>query len=258
MCGLQFVMMQVFAAINHQLSEEYSKIDLPTLDTKERYVRFFPLPPLIAYEQLHHSLLTDARYLHEKFTVLKTASAPTALLETLVADKHVATAPVSPRPTTPTPPSPLPLPSSNVPLGGTGRPATTLTKQPLLFSNERIKGMLSRSNTAPPAPAPIPVPAPAPQEKQGGFKQVVVPPSSTPPVNGEPWGSVPKSPNGDAHADVDVGPERHCVDTDADIDAVPQGDEEAAEQPPTPAKDKVLVGSRTSASVPVAVSASEA
>jgi hypothetical protein len=85
-----------------------------------------------------------------------------------------------------------------------------------------------------------------------------VPPSSTLPVNGEPWGSVPKSPNGDAHADVDVGPERHCVDTDADIDAVPQGDEEAAEQPPTPAKDKVLAGSRTSASVPVAVSASEA
>jgi hypothetical protein len=85
-----------------------------------------------------------------------------------------------------------------------------------------------------------------------------VPPSSTPPVNREPWGSVPKSPNGDAHADVDVGPERHCVDTDADINAVLQGDEEAAEHPlPMPAKDETLAGSRTSALVPVAVGASE-
>jgi hypothetical protein len=109
------------------------------------------------------SLLTDARYLHEKFTVLKTAGAPTALLETLVADKRVTTTgstapPSSPRPTTPTPPSPLPLPPSNVPLGGAARPGgAMLTKRPSLFSNERFKGMLSRSNTAPYAPAPIPV-----------------------------------------------------------------------------------------------------
>jgi vacuolar protein sorting-associated protein 54 len=87
---VEYVMTQVFAAINHRLSEEYTKIDLPTLDAKER-------------------LLTDARYLHEKFAVLKTAGAPTALLETLVADKRVTTAPISPpRPTAPTPASPLP------------------------------------------------------------------------------------------------------------------------------------------------------
>jgi hypothetical protein len=86
-----------------------------------------------------------------------------------------------------------------------------------------------------------------------------VPLSLTPPVNVEPQEQVPKSPNGDAHADVDVGPERHRADTDTDVDAVPQGDEEAAEQPPpTPAKDKTLADSRTSASVPVAVGASEA
>jgi vacuolar protein sorting-associated protein 54 len=218
-----------------------------------------PLPPLIAYEHLYHSLLTDVRYLHEKFTVLKTAGTPTALLETLITDKRITTVPVSPRPTTPTPPSPLPLPPSNVPLSGTGQPTTTLTKRPSLFSNERIKGMLSRSNTAPPAPAPIPVPAPAPQEKQGRFKQVVVPLSPTPPVNGKPRGPLPKSPNGDAHMDVDAGPERHHADVDAGVDAVTQGDEEAAEQPPpTPAKDETLAGSRTSALVPVAVGASEA
>ena len=31
-------MSEVFAAINHRLSEEYTKIELPTLDAKERYV----------------------------------------------------------------------------------------------------------------------------------------------------------------------------------------------------------------------------
>jgi len=29
-------MSEVFAAINHRLSEEYTKIELPTLDAKER------------------------------------------------------------------------------------------------------------------------------------------------------------------------------------------------------------------------------
>ena len=34
--GTQYVMTQVFAAINHRLSEEYTKIELPSLDAKER------------------------------------------------------------------------------------------------------------------------------------------------------------------------------------------------------------------------------
>lgn len=33
----QYVMTQVFAAINHRLSEEYAGIDLPSLEAKERY-----------------------------------------------------------------------------------------------------------------------------------------------------------------------------------------------------------------------------
>ena len=41
--GTQYVMTQVFAAINHRLSEEYTKIELPSLDAKERCV--FPHPP---------------------------------------------------------------------------------------------------------------------------------------------------------------------------------------------------------------------
>ena len=214
-----------------------------------------------------YSLLTDARYLHEKFAVLKTAGAPTALLETLVADKRVTTAqPVSPRPTTPTPTSPLPLPPSNVPLGAAAasaaRPGATLTKRPSLFSNERIKGMLSRNNsstTAPPAPAPIPVPAPAPQEKQGGgggggFKQVVVPLSPArvvqPPESQNGVGGLPDPERRRAGDDVDT----------VDVDAVQQGDghESLEYPPPTPAKDEATVDSRTPTLVPVAVGASEA
>ena len=37
----QDVMTQVFAAINHRLSEEYGKIELPTPEAKTRYVTEF-------------------------------------------------------------------------------------------------------------------------------------------------------------------------------------------------------------------------
>lgn len=35
---MQFIMSQVFAAINHRLSEEYAKIDLPSQEAKDRSV----------------------------------------------------------------------------------------------------------------------------------------------------------------------------------------------------------------------------
>jgi hypothetical protein len=71
---------------------------------------------------------------------------------------------------------------------------------------------------------------------------------------------VPRSPNGDAHADADVGPNCHRADGDADADdAVSQEDGEVTEQPPpTPAKDESVAGGRTHALVPVAVGTSEA
>ncbi len=109
--------------------------------------------------------------------MLKAPGTPTAVLETLVADKRVATAVSIPRPATPTPaPSlPLPLPPTNVPLGSPRSTAPPPTKRSSLFSNDRFKGMLSRSATLPPASAPAYAPtpaAPAPsQEKQGGYKQ---------------------------------------------------------------------------------------
>ncbi|KAH9066196.1 Vps54-like protein-domain-containing protein [Lactarius vividus] len=251
---VEFVMTQVFAAINHRLSEEYTKIDLPTLEAKER-------------------LLTDTRYLHEKFSVLKTAGAPTALLETLVADKRVPTAPVSPRPTTPTPASPLPFPSGNVPLGAGRAPVPAPTKRGSLFSNERIKGMLSRGTTAPPIPSHA---SPPTQEKPGGFKQVAAPLSSTP-LPAEPTTAlvngasssphVPVSASGTeqpvdelSNGDESVGPEHGANFSEpAHVDAELREDRETAERPPpTPAKDEEATGGGTPASVPVTRGASEA
>lgn len=65
---VEYVMSQVFAAINHRLSEEYSKIDLQSQEAKDR-------------------MLADAHYLHEKFSVLKNVGAPTSMLKNLVAEK---------------------------------------------------------------------------------------------------------------------------------------------------------------------------
>ncbi|KAG1903777.1 Vps54-like protein-domain-containing protein [Suillus fuscotomentosus] len=65
---VEYVMSQVFAAINHRLSEEYSKIDLQNQEAKDR-------------------MLADAHYLHEKFSVLKSVGAPTNVLKNVVAEK---------------------------------------------------------------------------------------------------------------------------------------------------------------------------
>lgn len=44
---MQYVMSEVFATINHRLSEEYTKIELPTSEAKERCVHSHHyLPPL--------------------------------------------------------------------------------------------------------------------------------------------------------------------------------------------------------------------
>jgi len=82
------------------------------------------LNAVLAHSRLfipRHSLLIDARYLHKKFSVLKDPGMPTAVLETLVADKRVAIALASPRPATPmptiTPLSPLSMPPTNIQLG---------------------------------------------------------------------------------------------------------------------------------------------
>ncbi|KAJ1309562.1 hypothetical protein OPQ81_006335 [Rhizoctonia solani] len=87
----ELIMSQVFAAINHRLSEEYGKIDLPSQEAKDR-------------------LLEDARYLHGRLSALPGVGGLSSMLETVVSDKRVAV-PVPPEPVvntaTPTPVLPV-------------------------------------------------------------------------------------------------------------------------------------------------------
>ena len=187
----------------------------PDLRCKRAVRSLSSLPPPTQMQRLfifafflNHRLLTDAHYLHEKFSVLKAPGTPTAVLETLVADKRAATVPVSPRPTTPTPAttlsSPLPLPPTDIPLGSPRSAVQPPTKRTSLFSNERLKGILSRGTTQsqpqPPLP-PISIPAttssPPPtltREKQGGYKHVAVLLSPTP-LPAEKQRDLPTTPN---------------------------------------------------------------
>ncbi|KAI6005867.1 Vps54-like protein-domain-containing protein [Pisolithus albus] len=68
--AVQYVMSQVFAAINHRLSDEYLKAELQSQEAKDR-------------------MLADARFLHQKLSALKNVNAPTNMLETLVKEKSV-------------------------------------------------------------------------------------------------------------------------------------------------------------------------
>ncbi|CAE6476390.1 unnamed protein product [Rhizoctonia solani] len=74
----ELIMSQVFAAINHRLSEEYGKIDLPSQEAKDR-------------------LLEDARYLHGRLSALPGVGGLSSMLETVVNDKRVV-APGPPEP----------------------------------------------------------------------------------------------------------------------------------------------------------------
>ncbi|KAH9950264.1 Vps54-domain-containing protein [Amylocystis lapponica] len=149
---VEYVMTQVFAGINHRLSEEYTKIELPSQEAKDR-------------------LLADARYLHQKLATLKNVGTPTAMLETVVSEKSVlrkAPPPVAPatqrfkgmlaraeslnlngrKATLPPPPTPnlekaLPLPTP---------PPVTETSPPDPAPEEALR-------TASPAPADFPATA---------------------------------------------------------------------------------------------------
>ncbi|CUA68120.1 Vacuolar protein sorting-associated protein 54 [Rhizoctonia solani] len=85
----ELIMSQVFAAINHRLSEEYGKIELPSQDAKDR-------------------LLEDARYLHGRLSALPGVGGLSSMLETVVSDKRVVL-PAPPEPVINTT-SPAPAP----------------------------------------------------------------------------------------------------------------------------------------------------
>jgi len=160
------VMAQVFAAINHRLSEEYGKIALPHREAKLR-------------------LLADAKYLHQKLSGLKNVGAPSGMLETVIAELSISRTPTSatgPRPAAA--PIPVRMNSANQRLkgllSGTGSsdralPATP-SMDPLASSSPQtapsnsinggtVNGTTNSSSSSPPLPAP---PPPA----QQGFRQV--------------------------------------------------------------------------------------
>lgn len=64
------IMLDVFASINHRLSEEFQKIPLPSLEAKEQ-------------------MLADARFFHEKLSTLPGVNFPSTMLETVVQEKPV-------------------------------------------------------------------------------------------------------------------------------------------------------------------------
>jgi len=99
------VMTQVFAAINHGLSEEYSRIELPHQEAKDR-------------------LLADAKFLHQKLSTLKNVGTPSGMLVTVVSEKSIPRANANvPPPATPTRRSSLQSVGSN--------------------ANQRLRGLLS-------------------------------------------------------------------------------------------------------------------
>ncbi|KAG6837266.1 hypothetical protein H0H93_012271 [Arthromyces matolae] len=101
---LSVPVVEVFAAINHGLSEEYNKIELPNQEAKTR-------------------LLADAKYLHQKLSALKNVAAPSGMLVTVVSEKSLPrTGPPSPLP------APVPTPTRSNTLGS---------------ANQRLKGLLS-------------------------------------------------------------------------------------------------------------------
>jgi len=82
---VEYVMTQVFAAINHRLSEEYGAIYLPDQEAKTR-------------------LLADAKYLQQKFSALKNVSPSNWMLETVITEKSLpgTNTVTTPGPSTPT------------------------------------------------------------------------------------------------------------------------------------------------------------
>jgi vacuolar protein sorting-associated protein 54 len=68
--AVEMIMSQVFAAITHQLGEEYTEIKIQSAEAKAR-------------------LLHDAHYLHQKLSALKGINLTTNMLETIVQEKPV-------------------------------------------------------------------------------------------------------------------------------------------------------------------------
>ena len=91
--GSQYVMTQVFAAINHRLSEEYSKIELPTLDAKERCARW---PALYTTLFAHETPLFITVYLQTHATCTRNSQYSKPPARQLPSSKHSSPTSASP------------------------------------------------------------------------------------------------------------------------------------------------------------------
>lgn len=194
---VEMVMTQVFAAINHRISEEFTTIDLPHEHAKQRLVK-------------------DAKYFYDRVSTIKNVPAPSSnMVETVISEKRTrqqsaqAATQATSQPT-----------SSAPPLGAPARSSTINTFSST--ANARLKGLLTRSSTvtdkgplsplppSSPHPGPLsplmgsstPSPQPLPyQPRQSGSQppsRVTSPGpramSPLPPVPGSPLPPVPSSP----------------------------------------------------------------
>lgn len=146
-------MSEVFAAINHRLSEEYTNIEVQSQAAKDRYVNCPPPQDVNVCQYVRCRMLADARFLHQKLSVLKNVNAPTNMLETLVGEKLVP------------------------------RKSALGTLRAIPSPNERIRGFLSRrESTKPEKPLPTPEQAPSEMPTQAigeDGSEVVSPPRSS-------------------------------------------------------------------------------
>ncbi|KXN92270.1 Vacuolar protein sorting-associated protein 54 [Leucoagaricus sp. SymC.cos] len=139
-----YVMTEVFAGINHRLSEVYGKIELPNQEAKAR-------------------LLADAKFLHKELSGLKNVMAPMGMLETVVSEKQVPRANV---------PSPVPTPTRSNTLTANQRLKGLLSRSStsVNHSNKPPEKALPmpnqtssnpRTSTSTPPPPPLPTKSPS-------------------------------------------------------------------------------------------------
>ncbi|KAK0211003.1 Vps54-like protein-domain-containing protein [Desarmillaria ectypa] len=160
---VQDVMTQVFAAINHRLSEEYTKIELPHAAAKTR-------------------LLVDARHFYQKISELKNVGVPSNMLEVVISEKSI------PRPTVP----PTPTRSDSLAVNSAAWGSNT---------NLRLKGLLSGRRTSfdkvLPTPTSTSTPLPPPSNGVNGAGKPGIngreSPLPPPPIQEEGAGGDPPS-----------------------------------------------------------------
>ncbi|KAF8758866.1 Vps54-like protein [Rhizoctonia solani] len=137
----ELIMSQVFAAINHRLSEKrIRKIDLPSQEAKDR-------------------LLQDARYLHGRLSALPGVGGLSSMLETVVNDKRVI-APAPPEPTI-----------------NAANPAPTAPAKPARRTLSSIFGKDSKFASKAPSSSPTPTSS----EKHESLRPVTEENTETPP-----------------------------------------------------------------------------